>query len=112
MPSYPLVVAGQRVELLYFDGCPNHEGARELVERVAAEEGVAIDVHHIEVTSSEEAERLRFLGSPTVRVSGRDVEPGAEDRTDYTLSCRVYLTGSGLRREPEEHWVREALVPS
>ena len=79
-----------RVEILYFDGCPNHEPARALVERVAAE--------------------LRFLGSPTVRVDGRDVEPGAAARHEFVLSCRVYRTEQGLAGQPDEAWIREALT--
>jgi hypothetical protein len=105
-------VPPQNVELLYFEGCPNHEAARELVERVAAEEGIEINVKRISVTSPEEAERLRFLGSPSVRVNGRDVEPGAAKRADYTLSCRVYRTISGVSGQLEERWLRDALVPS
>ena len=53
------------------------------------------------VSDLEAAERLRFLGSPTVRVHGRDIEPGADKRTDFALSCRVYRTDAGLAGEPE-----------
>ena len=58
----------------------------------------------------ERAERLRFLGSPTVRVSGHDVEPGADERTDYALSCRVFRTERSFSGQPDEHWIRDALV--
>ena len=63
-----------RVEILYFDGCPNHEPARELVEQVAAELGLQAEIELVEVADAETATRLRFLGSPSVRVDGRDVE--------------------------------------
>lgn len=53
---------------------------------------------------------MRFLGSPTVRVNGRDVEPGAEERTDYVLACRVYRGEAGFSGQPDERWVREALA--
>jgi len=36
------------------------------------------------------AEQLRFPGSPTIRVDGRDVQPGFEDPADYTSRCRLY----------------------
>ena len=67
-----------RVEILYFDGCPNHHGARELVQQVSSELGVAPEIRMVEVADLEAAERLRFLGSPSVRVDGCDVEPGAD----------------------------------
>lgn len=99
------------VELLYFEGCPHSEATRELVERVAAQGGVEVDLRLVEVTSREEAERLRFLGSPSVRVNGRDVEPGAGDRDTFMFSCRVYRSDSGLRGTPPESWIRAALCP-
>jgi hypothetical protein len=37
------------------------------------------------VDTPEAARALRFPGSPTVRVRGRDVQPEAEERTDYGL---------------------------
>ena len=98
------------VEILSFDGCPNWRGAVELVERIAAEIGVQADVRIVDVPDPETAERLRFLGSPTVRIAGEDVEPDAAARTDYVLSCRIYRTEAGLRGQPDERWVREALA--
>ena len=103
------VSAPARVDVLYFGGCPTHEQARALVERVAAELGIGADVRLVHVDGVEEAERLRFLGSPTVRVDGRDVEPGADDRDDFAYSCRVYRSGDGLSGLPPEEWVRAAL---
>ena len=99
-----------RVEILYFDGCPNHEPARALVERVAAELQLDPSIDLVEVVDPEAAAELRFLGSPTVRVDGRDVEPGAEARHEFVLSCRVYRTECGLAGQPDEAWIREALT--
>ena len=103
-------MASPVVEILYFEGCPNHVPARELVERVAAEAGVDADVRLVDVETPADVARLRFLGSPTIRVDGRDVEPGADARTDYTRSCRVYRTDTGITGQPDEAWVREALT--
>jgi len=99
-----------RVEILYFDGCPNHEAALALVERVAAELHVEPETDLVEVRDREAAVQLRFLGSPTVRVDGRDVEPGADERGDFVLSCRVYRTERGFSGQPDPDWVREALI--
>jgi hypothetical protein len=97
------------VEIFYFDGCPNHEPARELVERVAVDLGIEVDVRLVNVETPEDAQRLRFLGSPTIRVDGEDVEPSAAERTNYVHSCRVYRTDAGLVGQPDERWVRQAL---
>ena len=97
------------VEILSFEGCPNRAATRATVERIVEELGVDADVRWIDVADEDEARRRRFLGSPTVRVNGRDVEPGADERTDYALSCRVYRTESGFAGQPDEEWLRTAL---
>jgi len=99
-----------RVQILYFEGCPNHEPALALVERIAAELGVQPDVELVPVLDADAATRLRFLGSPTLRVDGLDVECGAERRGDFVFSCRVYRNEHGLSGRPDEGWIREALA--
>ena len=98
-----------RVEILYFDGCPNHEPALALVEQVAAELGLQAEIELVEVADAETATRVRFLGSPSVRVDGRDVEPGADERSDFVLCCRVYRSERGFVGQPEADWIRSAL---
>ncbi len=100
---------GPLVEILYFDGCPNHHPAVALVERVSRELGIEPDVRLINVSDLQAAQRLRFLGSPTIRVGGVDIDPQTNERTDYALSCRIFQTEAGLSGQPDERWVREAL---
>jgi hypothetical protein len=97
------------VEVLTFSGCPHAQPALALVGRVLAETGAAATVRRVEVADAEAAQAVRFLGSPTIRVDGRDVEPGAEQRTECVLSCRLYRTEQGLRGLPDARWLREAL---
>ena len=98
------------VEILYFDGCPNHEPALALVERLSRELGIEPELRLVNVRDQLAAARLRFLGSPTVRVGGHDVDPRTEERDDYALSCRLFKTRAGISGQPEEWWVREALL--
>jgi len=105
-------VVGPLVELLYFDGCPNHPTAQALVERISAELGVGVEIKLVNVADSDAVVRERFLGSPSIRVDGHDIEPGAEARTDYALSCRVYRTQDGASGQPDERWLRKALRSS
>jgi hypothetical protein len=99
-----------RVEILYFEECPNHDGARALVEQIAAELRVEPEIHVLEVPDAEAAIKLRFLGSPSVRVDGRDVEPGADERREFVLACRVYRSERGFSGQPDDRWIREALA--
>lgn len=84
--------AARTVEILFFEGCPNHERAAEAVRDLAREIGVPVDVTMVEVHDAEEARRLGFLGSPTVRIDGLDVEPDAQASTALGLACRTYGT--------------------
>jgi hypothetical protein len=99
-----------RVELLYFDGCPSYARFLPRLENLIASTGVEADVELRRVESPEAAEAEQFLGSPTVRVDGRDIEPGADDRTDFGLKCRLYRTPDGLRGTPSDDVVTAALT--
>lgn len=98
------------IEVLYFDGCPNHEALVLRLRELLARTGVRSDLRQRRVESSEAAEHERFLGSPTVRVDGEDVEPGAGNRTDFGLKCRLYATPAGLQGVPPDEWVLDALA--
>jgi hypothetical protein len=98
------------VEVLTFAGCPHGEPALELVRRVVDESGVSATVRRVDIPDVETATAQRFLGSPTIRVDGRDIEPGVGERDEYVLSCRIYRTDKGLRGEPDERWLRDALT--
>lgn len=98
------------VEVLTLEGCPHARSALELVERVVSELRLEASVRRIDVADLKEAEAHRFLGSPTIRVNGRDVEPGARERSEHILACRLYHTEAGVGGEPDEQWLRRALL--
>lgn len=60
--------------------------------------GLDVSPVHVSVTTPEEAERLRFRGSPTVPVNG--VDPFADAEAPVGLSCRVFQTPDGPRGAP------------
>jgi hypothetical protein len=73
------------VEILHTPGCGSRQAARDRVEAVARREGVPIALTEREIGTPEEAREQSFPGSPTIRVEGRDVEPGAEGQGDFGL---------------------------
>ena len=98
------------VELLYFDGCPNYLDYLPRLRRLLASAGLTDGLALRPIDSDQEAGAQRFLGSPSVRVDGQDVEPDAVERRDYGLQCRLYRTGCGLTGFPPDDWVLEALA--
>jgi hypothetical protein len=97
------------VEVLTFVGCPHAAGALQLARSVSADVGAAADVQLVYI-EQQQADARHFLGSPSIRVDGRDIEPGAETRRDYAFSCRLYSTARGLGPLPDQAWLRDALV--
>jgi hypothetical protein len=101
---------GPVIEVLHVADCPNYPKALALVERVRAELGIDAEVQTTLIADQAAADRARFPGSPTIRVDGRDVEPDAEPPTEITVACRLYRHEHHLAGQPEERWVREALL--
>lgn len=97
-----------KLELLFFDGCPGHEQLLPALRVLAATHDATLQLRRIE--SDEHAQRERFLGSPSVRVDGRDVEPGAHARIDYGLKCRLYRSPAGQSGRPPQQWIEHALL--
>jgi hypothetical protein len=98
------------IDVLYVEGCPNYRGALALVERVRAELGIDAELRITRISDQAAADQARFPGSPTVRVDGHDVEPGSEPPAEFTLACRLYRLEHRFAGQPDERWVREALL--
>jgi len=98
-----------RVEVLYFDGCPTYQAAEKILRRLLAQEGAEAEVELVAVNTDEEARRLRFPGSPTIRVDGEDLFP-VPVRAGYALGCRMYATPEGLKGSPTPEMVRASLA--
>lgn len=95
------------VTLLYFEGCPNWEIAEEHL-RVLAAERSDLSVTRALVTSVVEAERVGFLGSPSIQVDGVDVFAGPGNQVG--LTCRRYVTPDGVAGAPTVDQLRTVLA--
>jgi len=106
----PATPAPMTIEVLYFDGCPNHEKLLTHLPLLLKHEGVTAEIVLLNIPDADSAAKERFLGSPTVRLNGRDVDPGACQRDDYGLKCRLYHTPSGLSGLPLDQWILDAIA--
>jgi hypothetical protein len=99
-----------RVELLFWEGCPSHPRALADLREAMIEMGLDPDAIAVrDVRTHAEAERERFVGSPTIRIDGVDIEPS--DQEPFGLSCRVYHRRDGrISPTPDPADVREALT--
>ncbi|MFH5824773.1 thioredoxin family protein [Georgenia sp. AZ-5] len=98
-----------KIELLYFAGCPNWQVAHARLSDALARAGLADqDVDLVEVTTDEDAEVLRFAGSPTVLINGVDPFPGTEGA--HGLACRMYVGPTGIAGSPTVEQMVQAIT--
>ncbi len=98
-----------KIELLYFDACPNYKKTLEDVNEVLKQEGVEAEIEMIRVETQEEAEKLSFLGSPTLRIEGKDVDERSRDSKEFGWKCRIYPVGDKILGSPPREMIRQAL---
>lgn len=95
------------VTLLYFKGCPNWMVADAHLKVLAAERP-DLTVTHLLVETPAEADRVGFLGSPSIQVDGVDVFAGPGSQVG--LTCRRYPTPDGFAGAPTLDQLRAALT--
>ena len=98
-----------KIEVLYFDGCPNHKPAVERVQQLLGEEGAVAEVVEVNVSDASIAQKVGFLGSPSIRVNKLDVEPEARAARDYGMMCRTYAVDGRREGLPSREMLRQAI---
>jgi hypothetical protein len=93
-----------RIEVLYFEDCPNYLPVMDLLKMILRQNGLQAGISQIQVKDAEEAKALNFFGSPTIRINGFDIEPEAETVFESGFACRHYVG-----RLPSEKMIRAAL---
>ncbi len=97
-----------RVSFLYYEDCPSYDLALERLREVMDEEGIPGEVEVIKVETEEQARELRFVGSPTIRVDGQDIDPPSDSH--YALTCRAYHLADGrVSPLPSKDMIQHAL---
>jgi len=93
-----------KVEVLYIAGCPNHRPIVERVKKMLQQVRVSVPLTETEIHDENEAQRAGFLGSPTIRINGLDVDPESRAKAGTGMACRYYRAGL-----PSEDMIRTAL---
>jgi hypothetical protein len=97
------------IEILYFPDCPNYLPAVEHVQEALRQERASAAIKHVQVLDAATAAATGFLGSPTVRINGIDVEPSARSAGNPGMCCRTYCGGKGHEGAPSVALIREAI---
>jgi hypothetical protein len=98
-----------RVELLFWAGCPSHPKTRADLRAALADAGLDPDCLIVrEIASEQQAAEEGFVGSPTVRIDGADVQHFEGLPTG--LTCRIYRRRDGrISPTPDPADLRDAL---
>jgi len=98
-----------KIEILYFDECPNHGPTVERVKDALRQEDMTAEILEVNVRDEATARSLRFLGSPTVRIDGVDVEATGRLSKDFGMICRIYADSGRRIGIPPVDLIRAAL---
>lgn len=98
-----------KIEVFYFDGCPNHSPAVDRIREVLREEGILADISEVKIEDEKTARATGFLGSPSIRINGLDVETAVRSSKDFGMMCRTYLEGGKQAGLPSRESIRAAI---
>jgi hypothetical protein len=99
-----------RVELLFWEGCPSYPKALAELRSAMLQRG--LDPEEVvvrEIATDAQAVGERFVGSPTIRVDGVELQAPAGE--PFGLTCRIYRRRDGrISPTPDPADVLEALT--
>jgi len=98
-----------KIEVLYIPGCPHHQPAVARVQQALGATRLSAEINEMEVSDQAMAQMVRFLGSPSVRVNGLDVEKEARATESFGYGCRSYAGAEGRTGLPSFELIRSAL---
>lgn len=97
-----------KIELVYFEGCPNAEAARNNLRKACSQMGSSADWKEWDQKDDDIPQHLKAFGSPSILVEGREVAGAAGDGSQ-AQSCRIY---EGGQNAPDVETIRAAIQES
>ena len=85
-----------KIDFLYFRDCPNSAPALRRLFEVLSSENIVAEVNEVCIDDAAGARRYRFLGSPSIRIDGDDIDPAVRECRAYGFMCRTYPGGAGV----------------
>lgn len=97
------------IQFLYFEDCPSHDDAMKRLKDVLDEMAQFAFIETIRVETETEAQALAFVGSPTIRINGNDIDPVPAE-ANFALTCRVYRWEDGrISPLPSVEMIRQGI---
>ncbi len=100
-----------KIEILYFEGCPNHEPTVLLFNETVSELGIDAEINMVKVKDNDDAIDKKFVGSPSIRINGKDLEIDDENEpAQYSMQCRMYSFGKDQSGIPPKELLKRRLM--
>ena len=99
-----------KIEFLYSKATGRSKEVEEAVRMAIESTDPSIEVSYTEVDGSEDARDKRFLGSPSIRVDGIDVEYGDREPDEYQAGARYYNTPQGWKPYPHARLIANTIL--
>jgi hypothetical protein len=96
-----------KIELYYFEGCPNYKPCLGELGAALSELGISDPVRTTRVGSSQDAVIKRFQGSPSIRIDKQDLFQEPEGH--YGMKCRIYLIDGEEKGYPDRETIKQKL---
>lgn len=98
------------IEFMYTRGMEPPNEAEEALRLAIEATGADVEVVRVEVDGAEDAHRKKFLGTPSIRVNGIDVEYGERAPEEYQSGTRYYNTPDGWKPYPHAALIANTIV--
>ena len=98
-----------KATLYHITDCPSYTTALKNLKEALRREGLPEDVEMVSVADEAQAKAVRFIGSPTIRINGVDVEGLEAEHAGYGFGCRVYADGTRPAGWPSVKQIQQAL---
>lgn len=118
-----------KVQLLYILDCPWCLKTKKMIEQSLEELGVKAEVEEILIDTDEKAKKYEFVGSPTIRINGKDIQEEVskeeclpceelaectDETTEFTKQecgrgCRIYFYEGKQYPYPPKEMIKEAI---
>ena len=97
------------IEILFIEGCPGLPSITDYIDEIITEEAVDADITLFIIQTPEDAKRLQFTGSPTVRINGKDIDSNMKTIKDYGLRSRYYYVNGKKLNYPSKSMIRDEI---
>jgi len=98
------------IEFMYARQAGRSSEAEEALRLAIEAVDVDCEVKYTEIDGAEDARTRKFLGSPSIRVNGVDVEYGEREPDEYQAGTRYYNTPEGWKPHPHARLIANTIL--